>query len=97
MSGGRAGPFRPRWGVRCDGEYRVTVESRDGELVIRDPGGRVVPAQGERPARVVDAVAWLRGSLGEGGGVISAESNAPGWDGQRIDHDLCVAAVFSAS
>jgi hypothetical protein len=76
-------------------EYGHTVERAGDELIFRDPSGNILPPQGERPARPDEPVAWLRSSLAETGTAISAETNAPGWDGQRIDHDLCVAAIFA--
>ncbi|HEU5058968.1 MAG TPA: hypothetical protein VFU21_20685, partial [Kofleriaceae bacterium] len=59
-------------------------------LLFRDPGGRVLPPQGPRPPVAVDvrpvAAAWS-------GGPVTAETNAPGWDGERVDYDACVAAL----
>lgn len=74
-------------------ELGFTVERVSGELLFRDPSGRVLPPQGERPPRTIDdPIDWLREWLPEAI-TITAESNAPGWDGQRIDDDLCVAAL----
>ena len=73
-------------------EYGYDVAKEGGELVFRDPSGRIVPPQGERP-RVVDAVGSMRQHLTRSGIAISPDTNAPGWDGQRIDRDLCVAAL----
>jgi hypothetical protein len=74
-------------------EYVYQVETVGDELVFRDPDGRILPPQGERPACKVDALGWLRDGAGDGGAAISPETNAPGWDGQRIDLDLCIAAL----
>jgi hypothetical protein len=78
-------------------EYGFTVEKAGDELVFRDPSGNILPSQGVRPARVDDPVDWLRESLDERGAAISPETNAPGWDGQRIDLDLCIAALDLSS
>jgi hypothetical protein len=71
-------------------EYGFSLEQVDGELLFRDGGGREVPAQGPRRPIAVDlasvAGAWR-------GAPITAEANAPGWDGQPVDYDLCVAAL----
>ena len=71
-------------------EHGFSLERVGEALVFRDPGGQVVPAQGLRWEVAVDpaavAGAWRRGP-------ITAEVNAPGWDGQRVDYDLCVAAL----
>jgi hypothetical protein len=71
-------------------EYGFSLERIDEELVFRDPDGRVVSAQGARwqvgldPAAV--AAAWRVGP-------VTAEVNAPGWDGERVDCDSCIAAL----
>ncbi|HUS64913.1 MAG TPA: hypothetical protein VMZ28_10245 [Kofleriaceae bacterium] len=54
---------------------------RDGAFV--DGQGHVVPPQGSRPRRTFD-LDWPG---------VSAESNQPGWDGERVDYELCVDAV----
>ena len=56
-----------------------------------DPGGR--PIQAVAPATRVsddwmDRLRVLHGEVG-----VSAASNLPGWDGERIDHDRCVGAL----
>jgi hypothetical protein len=75
-------------------EFGFDVDKVGDELLFRDASGCIVPPQGERPVRVVDPFDWLREGLSESGIAISSETNASGWDGQRIDHDLCVAALF---
>ena len=64
---------------------------RVGEaLVFHDGRGQEVPGQGPRQEIAVDLPAlagWWRG------GPVTAEVNAPGWDGQPVDYDLCVAAL----
>ena len=71
-------------------EYGFAVERAGDELVFRDPSGRVVPAQGPRWELAVDLAAvaarWR-------GAPVTAEANAPGWDGERVDYDSCVAAL----
>jgi hypothetical protein len=76
-------------------ELGFKIERSGDELVFRDASGHILPPVGERAARLGDPVDWLRTSLAENGTSISAETNAPGWDGQRIDQDLCVAALFT--
>ena len=73
-------------------EYGYDAAKEGGELVFRDPSGRIVPPQGERPP-VVDPIDSMRQYLTRSGIAISPDTNAPGWDGQRIDRDLCVAAL----
>jgi hypothetical protein len=71
-------------------ERGFSLERVGEELVVRDPRGRVVPAQGARREVNVNfaavASAWS-------GRPVTADVNAPGWDGQRVDYDLCVAAL----
>jgi hypothetical protein len=71
-------------------EYGFALERVGEKLVFRDPDGRVVPAQGARWRVEVDpaavAAAWC-------GAPVTAQSNAPGWDGERVDYDSCVAAL----
>ena len=76
-------------------EYGYSVETAGDDFLFLDPSGRVVPPQGERPPLFGDPVRHLREWLPEGGSMVTAESNAPGWDGQRVDYDLAVAAIFS--
>jgi hypothetical protein len=76
-------------------EYGYSVEQSGDQLVFRDASGCLIPPQGERPTRLVGPDEWLRLSVSDSGATISADSNTPGWDGQRIDHDLCVAAIFA--
>ncbi len=69
-------------------ECGFTIERRGEELVFRDPRGEVIRAQGVRPD-VKDGLArFVHGWLGD-----PASSRAPGWDGERLDYDLCVAAL----
>ena len=60
-------------------EYGFTT---DGE-VFRDAEGKVIAPQGERPRWAGD---WRVAG-------VSAESNQPGWDGERVNYELCVDAV----
>ena len=48
-----------------------------------DERGNVVPAQGPRPRRKFE-LEWPG---------VSAESNAPGWDGEPVRYEWCVDAV----
>jgi hypothetical protein len=71
-------------------EHGFSLERAGEELVVRDPRGRVVPAQGPRCEVEVDlaavAVAWSRRP-------VTAELNEPGWSGEPVDYDRCVAAL----
>ena len=71
-------------------EHGFSLEREGEALVFRDPDGRVVPAQGPRWQVEVDpaavAAAWC-------GAPVTGEANAPGWDGERVDYDSCVAAL----
>ena len=69
--------------------FRVQMRGCATALVVRDERGREVPGQGPRREVTVDLPAlagWWRGSP------VTAETNAPGWDGRPVDDDLCVAA-----
>ena len=71
-------------------EHGFSLERVGEALVFRDGRGQVVPAQGTRREVVVDLRAlasWWRG------GLVTAEVNAPGWDGRPVDYDRCVAAL----
>jgi hypothetical protein len=75
---------------RCLHEHGFSLERVGEALVFRDPDGRVVPAQGPRWQVEVDpaavAAAWC-------GVRVTAQANAPGWDGERVDYESCVAAL----
>jgi len=71
-------------------EHGFTLERVGEGLVFRDGHGQEVPAQG--PRREVHAdLAGLAG--GWRGAPVTAEVNAPGWDGLPVDYELCVAAL----
>jgi len=71
-------------------EHGFSLERVGGELVVRDPRGRVIPAQGPRCEVEVD----LAAVAGEWSGRrVTAQINAPGWDGETVDYDRCVAAL----
>ena len=71
-------------------EHGFSLEREGEALVFLDPDGRVVLAQGPRWQVEVDpaavAAAWC-------GAPVTGEANAPGWDGERVDYDSCVAAL----
>ena len=71
-------------------ERGFSLEKVGDALVFRDERGRVVPAQGAKWEVAVDlaavAQAWA-------GGVVTAEANAPGWDGRPVDYASCVGAL----
>ncbi|HEU5058651.1 MAG TPA: DUF222 domain-containing protein [Kofleriaceae bacterium] len=71
-------------------EHGFSLERVGEALVFRDPGGRVLPPQGPRCGVAVNLGA-LAGAWS--GAPVTAEVNAPGWDGERVDYDLCVAAL----
>ena len=71
-------------------EHGFSVERVEDELVFSGPCGEVVPAQGRRWEVAVNLAAvaaeW-------GGRAVTAETNAPGWDGQPVDYASCVGAL----
>ncbi len=71
-------------------ERGFSLEQVGDALVFRDTRGRLVPAQGPRCEVEVDlavvASAWS-------GWSVTAEVNAPGWDGEPVDYERCVAAL----
>ena len=69
-------------------ECGFTIERRGEELVFRDPGGAVIRAQGARPDVSGRLARFVHGWLGD-----PASRRAPGWNGERLDYDLCVAAL----
>jgi hypothetical protein len=71
-------------------EHGFSLERVGEALVFRDPSGQVVPAQGPRTEIAVDLAAVAEAWRGV---PVTAEVNAPGWDGERVDYDLCVAAL----
>jgi hypothetical protein len=71
-------------------EYGFSLEQTGEELVVRDPHGSVVPPQGPGRKVAVDLAA-MAGSWS--GRPVTADVNAPGWDGQPVDYDLCIAAL----
>ena len=75
---------------RCVHEGGFSLERVGAALVFRDPRGQVVPAQGPRWEVAVDLAEVAGAWCGE---PVTAEVNAPGWDGERVDYDLCVSAL----
>ena len=71
-------------------EAGFSLERVGEDLVFSDGQGRVIPRQGGRPDLRVD-VAELVGSWPAA--PITSETNAPGWDGERVHYGLCVAAL----
>jgi len=76
-------------------EFGFSVTLRDGEFAFFDPDGREIPAVPARPSlaqasfdRLAAIRAWSEID-------ISAASNQPGWDGEAVDYDGCVAALMS--
>src|SRR5688500_3777547 len=71
-------------------EHGFSLERTGDALLFRDPAGRPLPAQGPRSALPVDPVAIAAAWSDR---PITADLNAPGWDGQPVDYDLCIAAL----
>jgi hypothetical protein len=77
-------------------EYGYKSDRAGHEMVFRGPDGEVVPAQGRRPVQQ-DRCDQLRGWLAEHGTTFCPDTNAPLWDGDPVDYDLCVAALRAFS
>jgi hypothetical protein len=63
------------------------------ELVFLDPDGREIPPIGQRSPLPDGSFDRLRAQIQQHGIAISAETNAPGWDGQPVDYDACVNSI----
>ncbi len=74
-------------------EYSFSVAVRDAELVFFDPDGREIPPAPARRPLHEDCIDRLRTQIDEHGIRISAETNAPGWDGWPVNYDACVASI----
>jgi hypothetical protein len=74
-------------------ELGHVIAMRDGEPVFLDRAGRELAAAPPRPSLSPAAFERLRDQNVRGGIEIDAERNAPGWDGQAIDCDRCIAAL----
>jgi hypothetical protein len=74
-------------------EYGFTAEMRAGELVFLDPDGHQIPPMVTRAPLPDGSVGRLRARIQQHGIEISAETNAPGWDGLPVDYDACVNAI----
>jgi len=75
-------------------ECGFRLELRDGGPVFIDPAGAVIRPQGERPARSFDLAAFMDRWLDD---PITSATNAPGWSGERVDYELCVAALAQSN
>ena len=71
-------------------EYGFEIARVGEELVFRDPNGQVVLAQGARSPVTLDLAAVANAWCGR---PVTAAVNAPGWDGEPVDYDSCVAAL----
>ena len=73
------------------------LSTRPGHPTATHAHGERSRSHGTASTRVTCAVciatSTSRADLSEEGIVIAADTHAPGWDGQRIDHDLCIAAL----
>ena len=74
-------------------EFGFTVTVRDGELVFFDPDDREIPFAPARSPLTECPVEQWRAELLRSGIEISAETNAPAWDGEPVDYDSCVGAL----
>jgi hypothetical protein len=74
-------------------DYGYSAEMRDGELVFLDPDGHVIPPVVRRRPLPDGSFDRLRAHIQRHGIEISAETNAPGWDGLPVDYDACVNAI----
>ena len=77
-------------------ELGFSVELRDGDFVFFDPGRRELPAVVARQPLADGSYHRLSATIRESGIDISAETCRPGWDGEVVDYDLCVAALAGA-
>jgi hypothetical protein len=75
-------------------EHGFTATVRDDELVFFDPSGREIPSAPVRSPLTECPLEQWRTELLRSEIEISAESNAPGWDGEPIDYDSCVVALM---
>jgi hypothetical protein len=75
-------------------EHGFTVTVRAGELVFFDPSGREIPSAPARSPLTECPVEQWRAELLRSGIEISAETNAPAWDGEPVDYDSCVGALM---
>jgi Domain of unknown function (DUF222) len=76
-------------------EHGFTATVRDGDLVFFDPAGREIPSAPARSPLDDAALDRWRADFLRCGIEISAETNQPGWDGEPVDYDSCVAALMS--
>jgi hypothetical protein len=73
-------------------EFGFSLTMRDGEPMFFDPAGRELPAAPIRSPLADGSLDRLRAAIREAGLQVSAETNAPAWDGQALDYDRCVAS-----
>ncbi len=74
-------------------DYGYSAEMRDGQLVFLDPDGHEIPAVVRRLPLPDGSFDRLRAQIQQHGIAISAETNAPGWDGLPVNYDACVNAI----
>lgn len=68
-------------------ECGFTIEKVGDELVFRDPRGEVIRPQAERPRLPTDYAQMVAQWFGP------VAAPRPGWDGDRIDYDLCISGL----
>ena len=68
-------------------ECGFTIERDGDELVFRDPAGEVIRPQAERPRLPTDYAQMVAQWFGP------VAAPRPGWDGDRIDYDLCISGL----
>ena len=75
-------------------ECGFRLELRDGDPVFTDPAGAVIRRQAERPAASYDLAVFIDRWLDD---PVTPATNAPGWTGEQVNYDLCVAALADGS
>ena len=79
-----------------EGGYGVVLEGEGGLSFIR-PDGRALPASPDPATLPADPIGALTAAHRSLDLRITAETNAPGWDGQEMDLDLAVGNLLSLS
>jgi len=69
-------------------ECGFRLEVQGDQLLFRDPKGAVMRPQAERPPVTADLASYMAGWLDE-----PLTVPEPGWTGERVDYDLCIAAL----
>jgi Domain of unknown function (DUF222) len=75
-------------------EHGFSVTVRDDEPVFFDPAGREIPSAPARSPLDDETLDRWRAAFLSCEIEISAATNEPGWDGEPVDYDSCVAALM---